>query len=245
MTTRNKTPLVIAIVLIVAAIVAIAAVLATGGDDDEAVPGATDAGTNGSVIDDGPTDETDGATATTNALPDELVGEIRSVTVEGTALPVLPESGDDPAVGLTAPVLIGESFDGSAVTTASDGGPVMVVVVAHWCPHCNNEIPRLLELDEAGRFPVDLKIVAVSTAVRTDAPDFPPSEWIVEKGWTWPVMADGLDSAMQTFVGAAALGVNAFPFVTVLDADGTVLARWTGESEPDDFIARLDAALDT
>ncbi len=177
MTTRNRTPLVVAIVLVVVAIVAIAAVVLAGGDDD-AAPGACDGWT---------------TTATTNALPEELVGEIRPVTVEGSALPPLPESGDDPAVGLTAPVLVGESFDGSAVTTASEGGPVMVVVLAHWCPHCNDEIPRLIELEEAGRFPDDLKIVGVSTAVVPDRPNFPPSEWIVEKGWPWPVMADDYD----------------------------------------------------
>jgi thiol-disulfide isomerase/thioredoxin len=172
-----------------------------------------------------------------------LVGEIRPVTVEGSALPPLPDSGEDTAVGLTAPVLIGESFDGSAVTTASEGGPVMVIFLAHWCPHCNNEIPRLIGLEEDGRFPDDLKIVAVSTAVAPDRPNFPPSEWIVEKGWPWEVMADGYDFTNQTFIGANAFGVNSFPFITVVGADGTVLGRWSGESEPDDFIAKLDAAL--
>jgi thiol-disulfide isomerase/thioredoxin len=226
--TRNKTPLVVAIVLVVVGLIAIAAVVATGGDDDDG--------------DDSPA-ATDGGTATTSPLPDELVGEIRPVTVEGSALPPLPESGDDPAVGLAAPVLTGESFDGSAVTTASEGGPVMVVFLAHWCPHCNNEIPRLIGLEQDGRFPDDLKIVAVSTAVAPDRPNFPPSEWIVEKGWPWEVMADDYDFTNQTFVGASAFGVNGFPFITVVGGDGTVLGRWSGESEPDDFIAKLDAAL--
>jgi cytochrome c biogenesis protein CcmG/thiol:disulfide interchange protein DsbE len=215
-TTRNKTPLVVAIVLVVVAIVAIAAVVASQGDDD---------------------DSSDG-TGTTNSLPEELAGEIRSVTVEGAALPPPPSAGADTAVGLVAPVLVGESFDGSVVTTASEGGPVMVVVLAHWCPHCNNEIPRLIELEEAGRFPDDLKIVGISTSVSTGRPNFPPSQWIVEKGWPWPVMADDGDSS-----SARAFGVSGFPFIAVVDADGTVLARWSGESEPDDFIAKLDAAL--
>ena len=219
---RSKTPLVVAIVLVVVAIVAIAAVVASGGDDDEAAPRASD---------------------TTNSLPEELVGEIRPVTVDGSALPSLENPDNDAAVGLTAPVLVGESFDGSAVTTASEGGPVMVVFIAHWCPHCNDEIPRLIELEDAGRFPDDLKIVGVSTAVAPDRPNFPPSEWIVEKGWPWPVMADGVDFTNRTFVGASAFGVNAFPFITVVGADGKVLGRWAGESEPDDFIAKLDAAL--
>ena len=220
----NKTPLVVAIVLVVVAIVGLAAVIATRGGDDE------------------PT-LAEGETAPTNPVPDELAGEVRSVTVEGSALPPLPSSGDDTAVGLTAPALVGESFDGSAVSTASEGGPVMIVFLAHWCPHCNNEIPRLIELEEAGRFPDDLKIVAVSTAVQPDAPGFPPSEWIVDKGWPWPVMADDVDPATEIPVGAEAFGVNSFPFISVVGADATVLARWSGESEPDDFIARLDAAL--
>lgn len=232
MTARNKTPLVVAIVLVVVALVAIAAVVATQGDDDAAPEASAP-------------DATDDATGTTNTLPDVLVGEIRPVTVEGSALPPLPESGDDPAVGTTAPVLTGENFDGSTVTTASEGGPVMVVVLAHWCPHCNNEIPRLIGLEEDGRFPDDLKIVGLSTAVSPDRPNFPPSEWIVEKGWPWPVMADEYDFTNQTFVGADAFGVNGFPFITVVGADGTVLARWSGESAPDDFIAKLDAALAT
>ena len=222
MTTRNKTPLVVAIVLVVVAIVAIGAIVASQGGEDES---------------------TDDTSETASQLPDELVGEIRPVTVEGSALSPLPEAGADMAIGLAAPVLTGESFDGSAVTTASDGGPVMVVFLAHWCPHCNNEIPRLIELEEAGRFPDDLKVVAVSTAVASDRPNFPPSEWIVEKGWPWLVMADDYDFTKRTFVGAEAFGVNAFPFITVVDAGGTVLTRWSGESEPDDFIAKLDAAL--
>ncbi|MGZ8804955.1 MAG: TlpA family protein disulfide reductase [Microbacterium sp.] len=227
MTTRSKTPLVVAIVLVAVGIAAVAAVLATrGGDDDE------------------PT-LADGETVETNPLPDELVGEVRSVRVDGEALPPLGDPSTDAAIGLTAPVLVGESFDGSGVTTASEGGPVMVVFLAHWCPHCNEEIPRLLELEAAGRFPDDLKIVAVSTAVSPDSPGFPPSEWIVEKGWLWPVMADDVDfvNVDAPNVGATAFGVTGFPFIAVVGADGTVLARWSGSSEPEDFIARLDAAL--
>jgi len=220
----SKTPLVVAIVLVVVAIVAIAAVIVTRGDDDEPVLA-------------------DGETAPTNPVPDELAGEVRPVVVEGSALPPLDNPNNDTAIGLTAPVLVGESFDGSAVSTASDGGPVMVVFLAHWCSHCNAEIPRLLELEEAGRFPDDLKIVAVSTSVRADAPNFPPSQWLVDKGWLWPVIADDVDPATGIPVGAEVFGVTGFPFVAVVGADGTALARWSGESEPDDFIAKLDAAL--
>ena len=88
-----------------------------------------------------------------------------------------------------------------------------------------------------------MKIVGVSTGVSAQRPNFPPSQWIVETGWPWEVMADGVDQSTGYFEGAVAFGVNAFPFVTVVGADGTVLGRWSGESDPDDFIAKLDAAL--
>ena len=227
MNTRNRTPLVIAIVLVVVAIVAIAVVVLAGGDDDD--PAGTES--------------TDGGAGTSSTLPEIYAGEVLPITVEGTALPALENPEDDAAVGLTAPVLVGQSFDGSAVTTASDGGPVMVVFLAHWCPHCNDEIPRLIGLEEEGRFPDDLKIVGVSTAVDPDRPNFPPSEWIVDKGWPWPIMADGVNTDTGFFAGAEAFGVNGFPFITVVGADGNVLGRWSGESAPDDFIAKLDAAL--
>ena len=138
--------------LLVVAVVATAAVLAARGDDDDVAPGSTGAVT----TDDQPTGETGaagGTTPETHPLPPELVGQIRPVTVEGSALPALDDPSDDAAVGLTAPVLTGENFDGAAVTTASDGGPVMVIFLAHWCPHCNAEIPRLLDLEAAGASP--------------------------------------------------------------------------------------------
>ena len=61
----------------------------------------------------------------------------------------------------------------------------------------------------------------------------------------WPVMADDIDPVTEIPVGAEAFGVNSFPFITVIRAEGTVRARWSGESDPDDFMAKLDAALAT
>jgi thiol-disulfide isomerase/thioredoxin len=242
--TRSKAPLVIAIVLVVVAIAAIAAVLATrdGDDSPEATPGDGGAAATGSAA---PGESAPPATGEDPdiSLPEELVGEIRPLTVSGSALPPLGDPAADPAIGTPAPVLTGEGFDGSTLDTAPEGGPVMVVVLAHWCPHCNAEIPRLIELDAAGRFPDDLKVVALSTAVSPQRPNFPPSEWIVEKEWPWPAIADGVDFETNSFVGAEALGVNGFPFITVVGADGTVLGRWSGESEPEEFMQRLDAAL--
>ena len=113
------------------------------------------------------------------------------ITVDGDPLDPFDSSLDDLAVGKVAPVVSGESFDGTPIAF---GGPTenatLVVFLAHWCPHCNDEIPELLALDAAGELPDGLDVIGVSTAVDSTAPNYPPSDWVVEKGWEWPMMAD-------------------------------------------------------
>src|SRR4051794_29538762 len=48
------------------------------------------------------------------------VEETRSVTIAGTALEKLPESGNDPAVGKEIPEARGQSFDGTPVDIRND-----------------------------------------------------------------------------------------------------------------------------
>lgn len=181
------------------------------------------------------------------ATPDELLPAVGPVEVDGDPLPVLvnTDGSDDPAVGTPAPVVVGVGLDGSTVRIdAEQDGPTMVVVLAHWCPHCNAEVPRLNELRDAGRFPDDLNIVAVSTSPDPSGPHFPPVEWLRdEMDWTYPAILDGPDFERQTWIAADAYGVSSFPFVTLIDAAGDVAARWSGEREPDDVIAAIDAAL--
>jgi thiol-disulfide isomerase/thioredoxin len=214
---RSRTPLVIAIVLVVAAGVAIAAVLATSGGDDEETASTVPppaAGT-GSVPADGET----------------------TVTVEGAALPPLEDPVNDAAVGTPAPALRGTDYSGNAVDiTPGTGGPMMIVFLAHWCPHCNNEIPVLLEWRESGQIPADLQVFGVSTAADEERPNYPPDQWLAEKGWDWPVLADDAD-----LTAANAYGVTGFPFFTIVDADGNVAARGSGEYP----IEALQALVDT
>ncbi len=227
------------------AALAIVAVLAScGGDDDDApsasepAPGATN---------DPPADiEAPDATIAPD-LPEELDGEVGPVEVRGTALPQLgrdtaPE--DDPALGLPAPVLIGTDFEGRPVRIdAASDGPTMAVFLAHWCPHCNAEVPRINELRDAGRFPEGLDIIAVSTALNPGRPNFPPSEWFDTVDWTYPVLVDGVDMARGTFIAADAFGVDGFPFIALIDSSGEITARWSGEREPDEVIAMIEQYL--
>ena len=167
------------------------------------------------------------------------VGENQPVEVVGEALEALSDSGDDSAIGLTAPTLNGFAFDGSTLSvTPGDGKPYMVVFLAHWCPHCNDEVPRLIEWKESGAVPADLQVIAVSTAVASDRPNYPPSQWVVNKAWPWPVMADS--KAMDA---ARAYGVSGYPFFVIVGADGKVKARASGELGTDRINQIVTAAL--
>ena len=168
----------------------------------------------------------------------------RPVTVDGTPLPAEPDPGlDDPGLGQVVPEVTGQNFEGVDVTIGH-GAPTLAVFLAHWCPHCNNEVPRINELRDDGRFPADLNIVAVSTAVDPTRPNWPPSQWLVDRDWTYPAIADGVDMQEGQFIGATAYGVGGFPFVTLVGADGTVKARWAGEHEPDEFLELVTSNLD-
>lgn len=250
-----------------AAVALVFVLAACGGGDDEAAGSAAttvedptaDAGTAAATTvpaatevppaTDAPTDApADAPNATIAAdLPEEIRAETGALEVRGDVLPLLgaatPEQ--DPAVGMPAPVLVGQDYDGNTVRVdgAADG-PTMVVFLAHWCPHCNNEIPRLNELRDEGAFPEGLNIVAVSTALNPSQPNFPPSQWLVDKDWTFPVIADGIEVDVEPpFIGARAYGVDGFPFTTLIGADGTVVARWSGEREPDEVLAALGQYL--
>jgi len=150
-----------------------------------------------------------------------------SVSVDGESLPALA-NGDDPAIGDQAPVVEGEDFSSRAVTLASGGRPELVVFLAHWCPHCQAELPRLVEFDEAGGFPAGLDVVAVATGTSTSRDNYPPSTWLEREGWSGPVLVDTGNGAV-----ANAYGLSSYPFFVLLDADGRVLARDSGELTDD------------
>ena len=96
----------------------------------------------------------------------------------------------------------------------------MLVFLAHWCPHCNAEVPRLVAWNNSGSVPDGLRVIGVSTAVAADRPNYPPSQWVVDKQWPFEVMADSTEMN-----AAAAYGVDGFPFFVVVGADGKVAPR--------------------
>ena len=163
-------------------------------------------------------------------------GETRDVEVRGDALPPLEDPAVDPAVGQPVPVVTGETFAGDAVTIPGDG-PTVVVFLAHWCPHCQREVPSLVEHFEENGMPEGVDVLAVSTSVDESAPNYPPSKWLEREGWDVPTLYD--DEAGSA---ARAFGLSAFPFFVAIDADGNVVARTSGELEGPQVEALLDAA---
>jgi hypothetical protein len=105
-------------------------------------------------------------------------------------------------------------------------------------------VPRLTEWRDSGEIPATLDIVGVSTRVDSSAPNFPPSNWLREKDWEWPVLADDLGDADAQIPPTAisAYGVSGFPFFVLTDADGNVVARQSGEV-PIEVLAELVASV--
>ena len=214
---KGSTPVVVG-GIVVAVIVAFVIAMVTGGGSDSA---GSSTSTAGGSVDPGAS------------------GENQPVVVDGQILDPLPESGADLSIGADAPGLSGSAFDGSPVSvTPGDGKEYMVVFLAHWCPHCNREVPRLIEWKASGAIPEGLTIVGVSTAVASDRPNYPPSQWVVDKGWPWPVMADS-----ENMEAAEAYGVSGFPFFTIVGGDGKVKLRASGEVEVADLTRMVNEAL--
>lgn len=166
------------------------------------------------------------------------ISQHRPVTITGSPLPVFAgQTASDPAVGAPIPELRGKAFGGNEVAITRDGRAKVVIFVAHWCPHCQNEVPVVARWLDAGNKPDSVDVYAVSTAATPDRPNWPPSAWLQREHWPVPTLAD--DRRSQA---AAAYGLNAFPYFVFVKADGTVAARTTGEL-PVDELEQLVQAL--
>lgn len=167
--------------------------------------------------------------------------EVAPVTATGDPLPPMVDMGQpDPAVGAAAPELVGEDFDGEKVEIRNDGRAKVIAFVAHWCSHCQAEVPKLSAYLEAQGMPEGVDLYFVSTAVSRGQPNYPPSDWLDREGvGDVPTI---LDEEEQT--AHAAFGSGGFPFMVVLDSEHKVSARTTGEL-PDGTYDELFGAVST
>lgn len=169
----------------------------------------------------------------------EGLEQTRPVTVTGTPLPELPKDGGaDPAVGQVIPAAEGQGFDGNPVLIRNDGRAKLIVFVAHWCSHCQAEIPLLAGYLQSHPLPGNVDLYTVSTAVDSNRPNYPPSSWLRKEQWDAPTLADSEDGKT-----AESFGLTAFPYFVAADGAGKVVARTTGEIGTDQFAALVQKAL--
>lgn len=165
--------------------------------------------------------------------------ETRDVEVVGTALQPLG-TGTDLALGQAAPVLQGATFDGIPVTIGGSGRAMVVAFVAHWCPHCQREVPMLSTHLASHPIPDDVDLLTVSTSASPDRPNYPPSAWLGREGWPSTVLADSAEGT-----AAQAFGLTAFPYFVAVNAAGEVVSRASGEISVDQFDQLVSLALGT
>lgn len=164
------------------------------------------------------------------------------VTVEGDDLPFLESGSADPAAGMTAPTVTGETLDGEQLTIGPSENAKIVIMLAHWCPHCQREVPIVQDWVDSGGVPegVELYGTTVLTNRVRDGDTWPPSDWLESEGWTVPTIKDDQSGSI---VGA--YGMTGTPTYVVLGPDNENLGRLSGEIGLDGLNAIAGIAADS
>ncbi len=129
--------------------------------------------------------------------------ETGTVEIIGEALP------PDESVGHEAPGFRAQPNTSSEMIEImpADGTVRLIGFFAHWCPHCQREVPRVAQWLNENSLPNGVEVVAISTSVREGTPNYPPSEWFEAEKWPTQVLVDSPEKTI-----AAAYGLTGFPF---------------------------------
>jgi len=174
------------------------------------------------------------------SLPDaaDLSLGYGSVTVDGSTLPAYESEGLDSAIRATAPTVAGADWDGASHSIGPDGRPKIVVFLAHWCPHCQEEVPETVKWLEAGNLPDTVDMYAVTAMTDPARDNWPPQDWLIAEGWPVPTI---MDDAAETV--SEAFGNSGVPYYVVLDGDNKVLLRVSGGVGADGLATLVDVAV--
>jgi thiol-disulfide isomerase/thioredoxin len=136
------------------------------------------------------------------------------------------------AAGEPVPDFVAPRLGGGVIDWRErNGAPIVLVVWASWCPHCERLLPLLGRV--AQDYPT-VRVLSVSTSIgRRAGPS--PSEFVARHRIAFPVALDDADNTL-----ARALGVVGYPTVYWVGRDGLV----QGVSEGEAAEAALRGALE-
>jgi len=179
--------------------------------------------------------------STGNGSSPSVTQTSNAVQVFGDKLPTFTDSGEDTGIGATAPGFITTDFAGNRHEVTGSGGPgdtaKVIGIFAHWCPHCQREVPIVSQWLADNQLPAGVEVIAVSSLVNSSRGNYPPSSWFDSVNWPSPVLLDSSDNAI-----ADAYGLSTIPYWVVLSPDNTVLDRKSGEIGADAFAGLIDTA---
>lgn len=159
-----------------------------------------------------------------NIEPSSIPGDVNAKD----SLPEFPSDPNaaDPAIHQTIPTFTAQDFSGVSHTVRPGNGPYMLVFAAHWCPHCQKELPDLVAMKKNKKIPADVDMIVIATSTSSERPNYPPSSWLKDMPWPGLSVADTRDGAI-----AQAFGLTGYPYIIYIADDGSVQARTQGEQE--------------
>ena len=155
------------------------------------------------------------------------------ISVVGDSLPQYAgENDDNVALGLAAPTFSAPDQNSEIFQLEKNGNSKALLFLAHWCPHCQREVPVVQRFIDSNGVPPGIDVIAVATSIDRGRDNYPPQEWLQREGWSETQIYD-----LDREIGEA-YGLNAFPYWVFLDKDLNVLARRTGNL-PEDMVGAL------
>ena len=154
-------------------------------------------------------------------------------TINGENLPEYAgENDDNIAVGLPGPLFSGPNQNSEIESLEKNGNAKALLFLAHWCPHCQREVPIVQEIINTIGVPDGIDVIAIATSIDRGRDNYPPQDWLFDEGWSETQIYD-IDKKI-----ASAYGLTSFPYWVFLDKDLNVIARRAGNL-PEDYIGQL------
>ena len=159
-------------------------------------------------------------------------------TISGDALPEYAGENDiNISAGLQAPLFSGPDQNSEIISLEKNGKSKILLFLAHWCPHCQAEVPIVQEYIDTFGLPADVEVIGILTSIDRSRDNYPPHDWLVKEGWSETQIYD-LDREIGTVYG-----LNAFPYWVTLDKDLKVVNRVTGKLTPDQITVLINLLI--